>query len=85
MINPTLRNEAKINEAQDPEVGDEEANNSIHLITQWSSSGTLEEFRDDLGDNYTTVGTDVYDTERWVMFTQQGKSTSLTTLHLPQT
>ena len=49
---------------------DEDVNNSIHLITQWFKSVTLKEFMDNLGDNYTTVGIDVYDTERWLIFTQ---------------
>lgn len=45
-------------------------NNSIHLTTWSSKSVTLKEFMDDLGDDYTTVGIDVYDTERWVIFIQ---------------
>lgn len=54
-------------------LGDESGSNSMHSITWWCNSETLEEFREDLGDNYIPVGTDVYDTGRRVLvvtFTQ---------------
>ena len=69
----SIWNQAKINEVppmQGLELEDEDVNNSIHLITQWFKSVTLKEFMDNLGDNYTPVGTDVYDMERWVIFVQ---------------
>ena len=72
-FNSILWNQAKINEVppmQGLKLEDEDVNNSIHLITQWFKSVTLKEFMDNLGDNYTTVGIDVYNTERWVVFTQ---------------
>ena len=71
-FNSILWNQAKINEVppmQGLKLEDEDVNNSIHLITQWFKSVTLKEFMDNLGDNYTTVGIDVYNTERWVVFT----------------